>query len=82
VRVVFTPLAERQVDKLHDDITKRASEERADGYVGRIIDYCTGFSTFSERGRRRDDIIPGLRVTGFERRVTIAYLVTAEAVLI
>ena len=82
MRVVFTPLAERQIDKLHDDITKRASEERADGHVSRIIDYCTGFSTFPERGRRRDDIIPGLRVAGFERRVTIAYLVTAEAVLI
>ncbi len=37
---------------------------------------------FPERGRRRDDILPGLRVTRFERRVTIAYLVTADAVLI
>jgi len=82
VRVVFTPFAERQIDELHGYITKRASEERADAYIGRIIDYCIGFSTFPERGRRRDDIISGLRVTGFGRRVTIAYLITAEAVLI
>jgi hypothetical protein len=30
----------------------------------------------------RDDLLSGLRVTGFERRVTIAFIVTAEAVLI
>jgi hypothetical protein len=30
----------------------------------------------------RDDILPGLRVVGFERRVTIAFLITADAVLI
>ena len=60
----------------------RASEERADGYVGRIVDFCNGLSTFPLRGTQRDDLLSGLRVTGFERRVTIAFIVTAEAVLI
>ena len=59
-----------------------ASEERADGYVGRIVDFCNGLSTFPLRGTQRDDLLPGLRVTGFERRVTIAFIVTADAVLI
>jgi len=59
-----------------------ASEERADGYVGRIVDFCNGLSTFPLRGTQRDDLLSGLRVTGFERRVTIAFIVTAEAVLI
>jgi toxin ParE1/3/4 len=58
-----------------------ASEERADGYVGRIIDFCNGLFTFPLRGTQRDDLLPGLRVTGFERRVTIAFIVTADAVL-
>ena len=39
-------------------------------------------STFPLRGTQRDDLLPGLRVTGFERRVTIAFVVTADAVLI
>jgi toxin ParE1/3/4 len=82
VRVIFTRLAERQLDALHDYIAKQANEERADGYAGRIIDFCSGFATFPERGTRRDDILPGLRVTGFERRVTIAFVVTPETVLI
>ena len=80
--MIFTPLAERHIDSLHEYIAVHASEERADGYVGRIVDFCNGLSTFPLRGTQRDDLLSGLRVTGFERRVTIAFIVTAEAVLI
>jgi plasmid stabilization system protein ParE len=38
--------------------------------------------TFPERGTRRDDLLPGLRTIGFERRVTIAFVVTPDTVLI
>lgn len=55
---------------------------RANAYVGRIIAFCNGLTTFPMRGRQRDDLLPGLRTTGFERGVTIAFLVTADAVLI
>ena len=82
MRVIFTPLAERHIDQLHEYITEHASEERADGYISRIVDYCNGFQTFPERGTKRDDLLPGLRITGFERRVTIAFVVMAEVVLI
>lgn len=53
--VVFTPLAERQIERLHSDIAEQASEERADGYVGRIVALCKGFAMFPERGTRRND---------------------------
>jgi toxin ParE1/3/4 len=82
LKVVFTPLAERHIDELHGYISAHASEERADDFVNRIIAFCNGFVTFPLRGTQRDDILPGLRVTGFERRVTIAFVVTAKAVLI
>ena len=82
MRVIFTPLAERHIDSLHQYIATHASEERADGNVSRIVDFCNGLSTFPLRGTQRDDLLPGLRVTGFERRVTIAFVVTADAVLI
>jgi toxin ParE1/3/4 len=36
----------------------------------------------SHRGTRRDDIRPGLRVVGFERRVTIAFHVDDTTVTI
>ena len=79
---MFTPLAERQIGELHAFITARAGEQRADAYVSRIIDFCNGLTTFPLRGTKRDDLLPGLRVTGFERRVSIAFMVTPEEVLI
>lgn len=82
MRVIFTPLAERHIDSLHEYITTHASEDRANSYVGRIVAFCEGLTTFPLRGTKRDDLLPGLRITGFERRVTIAFVVTADAVLI
>jgi toxin ParE1/3/4 len=82
VQIVFTPLAERQIDQPHQYITEHANEARADGYIGRIVDYCNGLTTFPLRGTTRDDLLPGLRIIGFERCVTIAYVVTADTVLI
>jgi toxin ParE1/3/4 len=82
VRVIFTPLAERHIDELHEYITTHSSEERADGYINRIIAFCNGLSALPLRGRQRDDILPGLRVIGFERRVNVAFVVTPDAVLI
>ena len=60
----------------------RRCESRADAYIARIVAFCTGLATSPMRGQKRDDLWPGLRTTGFERRATIAYVVTANAVLI
>jgi len=82
VRVIFTPRAERHIDSLHAYITEHASESRADAYVARIVTFCNGLTTFPLRGLQRDDLLPGLRTTGFGRRITIAFVVTSDAVLI
>jgi plasmid stabilization system protein ParE len=37
---------------------------------------------FPQRGARRDDLRPGLRSTGFRRRVTIAFHLNAGTVVI
>jgi toxin ParE1/3/4 len=50
VQVIFTPLAERHVDSLYQYITRHASEDRADSYVGRIVDFCKGLTAFPMRG--------------------------------
>jgi len=80
--VIFTPLAERQIGKLYDYIAERSSEEQAERYIGRIVSACESLATFPKRGTRRDDLLPGLRTIGFERRVTIAFVVTDDLVLI
>ena len=82
MQVIFTPLAERQIDRLHEYISHHSGDARADGFVDRIIVYCEGLGTFPMRGTARDDLLEGLRTTGFERSVIIAFVVTAAAVLI
>jgi toxin ParE1/3/4 len=58
VRVLFTPLAERQIDSLHRYITDHAGEKRADLYIGRIVAFCNSFAMFPQRGQQRDDCCP------------------------
>lgn len=82
MKVVFTPRALGHVEALHSYILEQGGERIADGYIVRILQYCEGLDLFPVRGKLRDDILPGLRTIGFERRVTIAFMITPEAVLI
>lgn len=79
-RVVFAPEARDDLEELYLFIAERADPERAMAYVDRIESYCRGFADFPKRGVPRDDLFPGLRVTGFERRVTIAFHVDVDTV--
>ncbi len=81
-RVVFAPEAEAQLVALYVHIAAAASPEIAAGYTEAIVKQCESLKTFPIRGTRRDDIRQGLRITGFRRRVTIAFDVTREAVTI
>ena len=81
-RVAFTPVAVRQLDQLHAYVSLRAGEAIADGYADRIIAFCRRLRLTPFRGTKRDYLLPGLRSIGFERRVTIVYTVTDDAVMI
>jgi toxin ParE1/3/4 len=80
--VLFAPEAEEDMLSLYNYIAARSGTTRARDYAERIISHCRGFAIFPERGTRRDDLRPGLRITGFERRVTIAFHLTEEVVII
>ncbi|MBI3702845.1 MAG: type II toxin-antitoxin system RelE/ParE family toxin [Rhizobiales bacterium] len=80
--IAFSPEAQVDLIGLYDFIAERSGAGRAIGYIGRIEKYCLGFERFTERGTQRDDIRPGLRVVGFERRVTIAFHVETGRVVI
>ena len=71
--VVFSPEARDDLLQLYRYIAERSDAERAIGYIERVETCCQGLSTFPERGAPRDDLFPGLRVAGFERRVAIAF---------
>lgn len=44
--------------------------------------FCESLGMLPERGHRRDDLRPGLRVVGFKRRVTIAFEIAGQLVTI
>lgn len=80
--VIFSPEAEQDLLQIYDFIADAANAERAYSYVERIRTYCMEFNLFPERGTRRNDLRPGLRTVGFERRVTIAFHIAPEIVSI
>jgi len=80
-RVVFAPEARDDLFRLYLFIAERSSDARALAYVQRIKAFCLGFAEFPERGTRRDDLLSGLRVIGFERRVSLAFHVDDDKVI-
>jgi len=80
-RVVFSEAAEDDVARLLDYLVPRAGGHVARAYVDNLIDYCSGFATFPERGtvhtKRR-----GLRTVGYRRKATIAFRIQADVVTI
>ena len=74
-KVVFLRRAEGRLAELGYYIAIEAGLATADRYLDRIHAVCMSLAEFPERGRSREDILPGLRTITMERRVTIAYRV-------
>lgn len=82
-RVLLRPAARRDLSSLYAYIRdERGDPDVAMAYIRRIRAFCEALATFPERGTRRDDIRPGLRIVGFERRVAVAFSVTSETVVV
>ncbi len=81
-RVVFAPMAADQIRHIYQYVASSSSFERAWSFTQAIVGFCQSLDTFPERGGRRDDLRPGLRIIGFRRRVTLAFEVTGELVTI
>jgi toxin ParE1/3/4 len=80
--VLFSPEAVGDIDRLYDWIASVAGTAVATRYIERIEAFCMGLDLASERGILRDDIRPGLRIVGFERRLTVAFSVDTYSVTI
>ena len=69
------------LEAIHNQIAFAAGLSVANRYVDRIEAFCGGFDLAAERGTRRDDLISGLRIVGFEKRVSLLFLVREDHVL-
>jgi toxin ParE1/3/4 len=81
-KVVFEPQAQVDLDEIYDWIADRAGEATAAQYMRRIRRPCERLDLFPERGTKRDDLAPGLRVFGIERRVSVAFKIYEDRVAI
>ena len=63
-------------------IADRAGLEVALAYTGRIEHFCREMTPFPQRGTSRNDIRPGLRTLGSERRAAIAFTAKGDDVII
>jgi len=81
-RVDLAPEARSDLRAIYLFLAEAQSAVIAKQYVDRILAYVGGFDLASERGSLRDDIAPGLRLVGFERRITIAFTVEDDEVII
>ena len=78
--IVFRPEAEADLFALYRYVAAASGIMRAEAYITRIENACMALATFPERGAPRNDIAPGLRIIGFERRVTIAFRILDHTV--
>ncbi len=79
-KVSFRPEAEADLFGIYGYINERSGQTRAGDYIARIEAVCMALATFPERGTKRDDLAPGIRTIGFERRATIAFRVEKNIV--
>jgi toxin ParE1/3/4 len=60
--VLFSPEAKSDLEELYEYTALHSGEDRALAFVERIEHWTDGLASFPERGTKRDDIRPGLRV--------------------
>lgn len=78
----FRPAAAADLIELYNYILENAGPDVALRYIERIEVACNRLAQFPERGTLRDDLSPGIRLLGFERRASIAFLVDESTVRI
>ena len=82
-RVVCLKSADDDLDEIFSYILQNGgSADSALRFTQKIRGYCDSFSTFPLRDTLRDDLREGLRIIGFERRVSIAFTVSDDTVQI
>ena len=81
-RVIVSAQAEADFDSLFAFIADNAGKTVAKRFIARLHAFCARLANAPHRGANRGDLMPGLRLLGYRRRATIAFIVTDDQVLI
>lgn len=79
-QVHYSSQAKAHLVDIYRYIERQASFTTADRFTTVVVDFCDSLEDFPQRGSRRDDLLPGLRIVGFRRRVSVAFTVTENKV--
>ncbi|HWG18498.1 MAG TPA: type II toxin-antitoxin system RelE/ParE family toxin [Acidobacteriaceae bacterium] len=82
MRVNFSPAAEDDLAGIQDYLVARFSQRNANRFVQRILRECHSMGLAPRRGTARDDVGPGIRIVGFQRRVSIVFKVNGDEVIV
>lgn len=80
--VFFSPEAREDLFWISDTVSAATNPVTAGRYLDRLEAFCDNLEFASERGSLHQGIRQGLRIVGFERRVTVAFIVEADRVSI
>jgi toxin ParE1/3/4 len=80
--VIYSPEAEEQLVAIHNYVRREASHSVADKFVAGISRRCESLESFPHRGTPHFDMRTGLRTIPFQRRATIAYVLSETTVMI
>jgi toxin ParE1/3/4 len=80
--ITVRPAAQQDLKAIYDWISDHASEATAVRFIRRIQSGCDSLSDYPKRGTRQDALMPGLRTFGIDRRVTVAFRIDGQEVII
>jgi toxin ParE1/3/4 len=78
----LTHAAQRDIDELLEYLVPVAGDGVARGYIGRLKSFLARLEKFPKRGTVRSDVLEGLRIIGFERSLSIAFVVEGNIVYV
>lgn len=81
--VRLSPEAQTDLVKIHSYVIRKSgSAVTADRYIERVGAFLASLNVFPERGTVRNEVRSGLRIIGFERSASIAFVVEHDDVVV
>lgn len=80
--LIIHPDAAGELNDLYDYIAEHSGPDRAWGYVSAIKSFLVDLCAYPERGSLRSSAVDGLRIIGFRRRLSIAFVARDGDVLV
>ncbi|WP_165214437.1 type II toxin-antitoxin system RelE/ParE family toxin [Affinirhizobium pseudoryzae] len=81
-RVVIHAEAAQELREVYDYIADRAGAERAWSYVSGLQQFLERLADFPERGTVRGGAFKDMRIIGYRRRMSIAFVVRAHTLMV